>query len=88
MPLTPQLVVSRLLSDRDRLEDAAPWLRPHEVDALLRERDAEITVEDVPLLDEAAELLGEDDSAAQAEAQAGGAAAARGHRVRHAACCR
>ena len=69
MPLTPQLVVSRMLSDRDRLEDAAPWLRPHEVDALLRDRDAEITVEDVPLLDEAAELLGEDDSAAQAEAK-------------------
>ncbi len=69
MPLTPQFVVSRLLSDRDRLEDAAPWLRPHEVDALLRERDAEVTVEDVPLLDEAAELLGEDDAAAQAEAK-------------------
>ena len=69
MPLTPQFVVSRMLSDRDRLEDAAPWLRPHEVDALLRERDAEVTVDDVPLLDEAAELLGEDDSAAQAEAK-------------------
>jgi len=69
MPLTAHQVVSRLLSDRDRLEHAAPWLRPHEVEALLRERDAEVTVEDVPLLDEAAELLGEDDSVATAEAR-------------------
>jgi DNA helicase IV len=69
MPLTPQYVLSRLLSDRDRLAAAAPWLRPHELDLLLRDRDAEMTVEDVPLLDEAAELLGEDDAAAHAEAQ-------------------
>lgn len=82
MPLTPQTVISRLLSDRDRLEHAAPWLRRHEVDALLRERDAPWTVEDVPLLDEAAELLGEDDSAARAESRR--AAAARREEVEYA----
>ncbi|GAB4070593.1 AAA family ATPase [Angustibacter speluncae] len=82
MPLTPQTVVARLLSDRDRLEHAAPWLRRHEVDALLRERDAAWTVEDVPLLDEAAELLGEDDSAARAESRR--AAAARREEVEYA----
>ena len=69
MPLTPQRIVSTLLSDRDRLTDAAPWLVPDQVDLLLRPRDAPFTIEDVPLLDEAAELLGEDDYAATAEAQ-------------------
>lgn len=68
MPLTPQRVVSRLLADPDRLRHAAPWLSGDDVAALLRPVDAEFTVEDVPLLDEAAELLGEDDAAASAEA--------------------
>ncbi len=73
MPLTPQRVVSTLLGDADRLRDAAPWLDDDEVAALLRDRDAPFTVDDVPLLDEAAELLGEDDAAAVAEQRAAAA---------------
>lgn len=67
MPLTPQRVISRLLADPERLRHAAPWLSEADVARLVREVDAEFTVEDVPLLDEAAELLGEDDAADQAE---------------------
>ena len=67
MPLTPRGVVSRLLSDADGLASAAPWLTGDEVAALLRPRDAPMTVEDVPLLDEAAELLGDTDTGMSAE---------------------
>lgn len=75
MPLTEQRVVSRLLADRDRLAHAAPWLTADQVGLLLRPVDAPFTVDDVPLLDEAAELLGEDEAAK--EAQAARAAAER-----------
>jgi len=59
--LTPQRLVSELLSSPQTLEALCPpgldWR------ALVRPADAPFTVGDVPLLDEAAELLGEDDSA-------------------------
>ncbi len=82
MPLTPQRVVSTLLSDPERLRDAAPWLSDEQVLLLLRDRDAPFTVDDVPLLDEAAELLGEDDAAATAQERA--AAAQRSSEVEYA----
>lgn len=69
MPLTPQGLVSGLLSRPARLDAAAPELSAHERAALLREADAPWTAADVPLLDEAAELLGEDDQAARAQAK-------------------
>ena len=59
MPLTPQTLVSDLLSQRHLLEHAAPRLSAAERDLLLRPADAPFTDADVPLLDEAAELLGE-----------------------------
>ncbi|HEY0217726.1 MAG TPA: AAA family ATPase [Cellulomonas sp.] len=68
MPLTPQGLVSGLLSRPARLDAAAPELSAHERAALLRAADAPWTEADVPLLDEAAELLGEDDQAARAQA--------------------
>ncbi|NJP91655.1 ATP-binding domain-containing protein [Nonomuraea sp. FMUSA5-5] len=65
--LTPQEFVADLLASPDLLRRAAPpgldW------QALLRPRQTPWTVEDVPLLDEAAELLGEDDSARRAAAR-------------------
>ncbi|MCD1145157.1 AAA family ATPase [Kocuria sp. LUK] len=63
LPLTPQQLVDQLLSKRHYLESAAPHLRPAEVEALLRPAGAPFTVADVPLLDEAAELLGDLDAA-------------------------
>ena len=64
--LTPQRLVSELLSDPDRLAAAAPRLPAADRAALLRAPDAPWTPADVPLLDEAAELLGEDDRALKA----------------------
>lgn len=73
MPLTAQDVLARLLSDDRRLTSAAPWLTPAERRALLRPRDARPTVDDVPLLDELAELIGVDESPARQADRAGDA---------------
>lgn len=70
MPLTPQGLVTDLLTKPARLAAAAPELSRRERDLLLRDRDAPWTPADVPLLDEAAELLGEDDQAARAQERA------------------
>ncbi|TDQ53374.1 HelD family protein [Actinorugispora endophytica] len=67
--LTPQRLLRELFASPDALRSAASGkagLSEAEQRALLRDPAAEWTVADVPLLDEAAELLGEDDSAARA----------------------
>ncbi|MFG1707391.1 HelD family protein [Nonomuraea sp. M3C6] len=68
--LTPQRLISELLSSWDTLWSVAPsgldWQE------LLRPVEAAWTAGDVPLLDEAAELLGEDDSARRAAARQAG----------------
>ena len=58
MPLTPEKLIGDLLTREDLLRAAAPWLSDVEVGALLRPAGAPWTEADVPLLDEAAELLG------------------------------
>lgn len=70
MPITPQKLVADLWAKPHRLEAAAPELTPAERRLLARPADAPWTPADVPLLDEAAELLGEDDQAARAQARA------------------
>ncbi len=80
--LTPQRLLAELFASPRRLAAAAPWLTPAERALLVRgaetglaEQDGragaggEWTPADVPLLDEAAELLGEDDMAARARAE-------------------
>ena len=59
--LTPQRLISDLFESKERLETAASGLDAAEREALLREPGGGWTAADVPLLDEAAELLGEDD---------------------------
>ncbi|WP_314173580.1 HelD family protein [Streptomyces winkii] len=82
-PLSPQTLVDRLLSDAALLRSAAGGrLGAQERAALLREPRAPWTVGDVPLLDEAAVLLGEDDSARRAAERA--ARAERGEEERYA----
>jgi len=66
--LTPQQLVSELLSNPDRLAAAAPRMSAADRASLHRAPDAPWTPADVPLLDEAAEVLGEDDRAIRAEA--------------------
>src|SRR5699024_9700461 len=59
LPLTPDGVLDALLAKRHRLTPASRGiLAAAEVDALLRAKGAPVTVEDVPLLDEIAELIG------------------------------
>jgi DNA helicase IV len=67
--LTPQRLLADLLASPDRLAAAAPKLSSAERAALVREPDSDWTPADVPLLDEAAELLGEDDRAARVAAE-------------------
>ena len=64
--VTPQQLVSDLLTDAEVLAAAAPRLPAADRAALLRAHGADWTPADVPLLDEAAELLGEDTGAARA----------------------
>jgi len=58
--LSPQDLLVDLFGDEDRLASAAPQLSPLDREHLLRYGD-DWSPADVPLLDEAAELLGEDD---------------------------
>ena len=65
MPLTPQRVLADLWADPRVLAAAAPRLSGRERELLARSPQEPWTVSDVPLLDEAAELLGEDDEPAR-----------------------
>jgi len=69
LPISPQRLVADLLADPRRLAEAAPHLSAAERSVLRRERDIPWTISDIPLLDEAAELLGEDDESDRAQAQ-------------------
>jgi DNA helicase IV len=65
--LTPQRLVSALLSSPPAMRSAASGaggLSPREQQAILRPAGTPWTRDDVPLLDEAADLLGEEDAAA------------------------
>ena len=68
--LSPQRLLAGLFASPERLAAAAPGLTPAERALLLREPGRAWTPADVPLLDEAAELLGSDDRAARAAAAA------------------
>ncbi|HLR28219.1 MAG TPA: UvrD-helicase domain-containing protein [Ruania sp.] len=70
MPLTATGLLQDLYAKPHRLAEAAPRLSAADRRALRRERGAPWTVADIPLLDEAAELLGDDDEAARAELEA------------------
>jgi DNA helicase IV len=65
--LTPQQLVKDLLADPARLKAAAPSMAAAERGRLRRDADSDWTPADVPLLDEAAERLGEDERAVRAE---------------------
>lgn len=69
LPYTPQGFLRILLSRPDRLRAAAPRALADRVDLLVRPKDSPWTIEDIPLLDEVAELLGEDSAPAEARAR-------------------
>lgn len=64
--LSPQDLLNDLFADADQIAAAAKDLTQQERDSLLRDRDSGWSPGDVPLLDEAAELLGIDERAAKA----------------------
>lgn len=68
--LTPQRLLTELYASPERIAAAAPQFTADERDLLLRPPGGGWTPADVPLLDEAAELLGVDDSAQRALAEA------------------
>jgi DNA helicase IV len=69
--LTPQRLVAGLLAEEGAIRRAAPWMSDTER-AVVHRPDAPDawTVADVPLLDEAAQLLGSDDSAERRQRRA------------------
>jgi DNA helicase IV len=67
--LTPQRLLGDLFSSPARLRRAAPRFTETDRALLLRDRDGGWAVADIPLLDEAAELLGGDDGAQRARAE-------------------
>jgi DNA helicase IV len=68
--LTPEQLLTDLYASEKRLNTAGRGLSPAERQLLRRDPGAEWTPADAPLLDEAAELLGEDDRALKAAAAA------------------
>jgi DNA helicase IV len=72
LPITPERLVTRLLTDPEVLAQAASGLLDADQQrAILRSVDDPWTVDDVPLLDEAAELLGELETHRRASSQDG-----------------
>jgi DNA helicase IV len=67
LPLTPQKLVADLYARPGWLASITPRWTPQQRELLRRDREAPFTVADVPLLDEAAELLGEFDAGSDAE---------------------
>ncbi|MDD2858665.1 MAG: hypothetical protein PHU75_08335 [Candidatus Nanopelagicales bacterium] len=84
MPIAPEVLVRRLLTDADRLAAAADRvLTSAEQRQILKASDEPWTIDDVPLIDEAAELLGPwDPDAGRINARE---AAERRHELAHAA---
>ncbi|MDO5662654.1 MAG: AAA family ATPase [Brachybacterium sp.] len=69
MPYTPETFLRILLSRPERLRAAAPAALREDVAAVIRSKDSPWTVEDVPLLDEVAELLGDDEELHRRDAE-------------------
>lgn len=81
-PITPEKLLEDLYAKPHRLAEAAPELSDTERALLRRAPGSGWTESDIPLLDEAYELLGEDDALARAEAAQ--AAAAQAEALEHA----
>ena len=67
MPLSPKKLLQDLYARPQWLASLTPQFTPEQRALLARDRDAPFTVSDVPLLDEAAELLGEVDVSADVD---------------------
>ncbi|WP_137648357.1 HelD family protein [Bifidobacterium moukalabense] len=63
LPMTGTWLVDQLFSKPGQLRRFAPWLEERDIETLIRPKGSPFTVSDVPLLDEAMELLGPDPKA-------------------------
>lgn len=70
LPMTGEWLVDNLLSHPSQLRAHAPWLSDADIEALTRPKGSPLTRSDVPLLDEAMELLGPDPKAMARQAAA------------------
>lgn len=60
LPMSGAWLIDQLFSKPVQLRRFAPWLTDEDIEALMRDKGAPLTVSDIPLLDEAMELLGPD----------------------------
>ena len=60
LPMTGTWLVDQLFAKPDQLRRFAPWLEERDIRTLTRPKGSPFTISDVPLLDEAMELLGPD----------------------------
>ena len=63
LPMTGEWLVDQLFAKPQQLRRFAPWLEERDIKTLTRPKGSPFTVSDVPLLDEAMELLGPDPKA-------------------------
>ncbi|WP_314686814.1 ATP-dependent DNA helicase [uncultured Bifidobacterium sp.] len=66
LPMTATWLIDQMLAKPAQLRRYAPWLDDDDVAALIRPKGSPFTRSDIPLLDEAMELLGPDPHAAAA----------------------
>ena len=70
LPMNGEWLIDNMFSKPKRLKRYAPWLTDEDVAELTREKGAPLTRSDIPLLDEAFELLGPDPKLANRNAAA------------------
>lgn len=60
LPMTGEWLIDQLFAKPDKLRTYAPWLSNEDINSLTRPKGSPLTRSDIPLLDEAMELLGPD----------------------------
>ena len=63
LPMTATWLIDQLFSKADQLRKYASWLSESDISTLLRPKGSPLTQSDIPLIDEAMELLGPDPKA-------------------------
>ena len=60
LPMNAQWLIDQMFSKPEQLRRFAPWLTDEEINALIRPKGSPVTKGDIPLIDEAMDLLGPD----------------------------
>lgn len=70
LPMNAPWLIDQLFSKPEQLRRFAPWLSDQDIKTLTRPKNSPLTISDIPLLDEAMELLGPDPKVSAREAAA------------------